>query len=122
MTHWQSFSIIFKLAYASRMKSYDNAVRIKKTVLKKTVAAFTLACSLTTIMSISQTQAADTIDISFQNILQQERSWAGLQSKSLKVGDITWSYSEGGSTTKPTLLLIHGLGGVVITGTVSLVI
>lgn len=62
-------------------------------------------------MSISQAQAADNIDVSFQTILQQERNWAGLQSKSLKVGDITWSYSEGGSSTKPTLLLIHGLAG-----------
>ncbi|MFX9461770.1 alpha/beta hydrolase, partial [Acinetobacter baumannii] len=71
----------------------------------------TLACSVLSVMIISQTQAADNIDVTFQNVLQQERSWAGLQSKSLKVGDVTWSYSEGGSTTKPTLLLIHGLAG-----------
>ncbi|HEO1827346.1 TPA: alpha/beta fold hydrolase, partial [Acinetobacter baumannii] len=82
-----------------------------KASMKKTAIALTLACSLLSVMSISQAQAADNIDVSFQTILQQERNWAGLQSKSLKVGDITWSYSEGGSSTKPTLLLIHGLAG-----------
>lgn len=82
-----------------------------KTTIKKTAIVLALACSLTTITGVFQTQAADTIDINFQNILQQERSWAGLQSKSLKVGEVTWSYSEDGSTAKPTLLLIHGLGG-----------
>lgn len=73
-----------------------------KASMKKTATALTLACSVLSVMSISQVQAADNIDVSFQTILQQERSWAGLQSKSLKVGDITWSYSEGGSSTKPT--------------------
>jgi len=83
-----------------------------KASMKKTTTVLTIAsCSLFSVMSISQAQAADNIDINFQTILQQERSWAGLQSKKLKVGDITWSYSEGGSSTKPTLLLIHGLGG-----------
>ncbi|NUG11841.1 alpha/beta hydrolase, partial [Acinetobacter seifertii] len=83
-----------------------------KASMKKTATVLTIAsCSLFSVMSISQAQAADNIDINFQTILQQERSWAGLQSKKLKVGDITWSYSEGGSSTKPTLLLIHGLGG-----------
>ncbi|OCZ51023.1 alpha/beta fold hydrolase [Acinetobacter seifertii] len=83
-----------------------------KASVKKTATVLTIAsCSLFSVMSISQAQAADNIDINFQTILQQERSWAGLQSKKLKVGDITWSYSEGGSSTKPTLLLIHGLGG-----------
>ena len=42
---------------------------------------------------------------------QQERSWAGLKTKSLKVDDITWVYSEGGPANKPTVLLIHGLAG-----------
>ncbi|MEK5790175.1 alpha/beta fold hydrolase, partial [Acinetobacter johnsonii] len=55
-------------------------------------------------------QAAE-IEMSFQNVLQQERAWAGLQSKTLKVGDITWSYSEGGQVGKPIVVLIHGLAG-----------
>ena len=64
--------------------------------MKKTATALTLACSVLSVMIISQTQAADNIDVTFQNVLQQERNWAGLQSKSLKVGDVTWSYSERG--------------------------
>ncbi|MGE8550689.1 MAG: alpha/beta hydrolase, partial [Acinetobacter calcoaceticus] len=43
------------------------------TTLKKTAMALALTCSLTTITGVFQTQAADTIDINFQNILQQER-------------------------------------------------
>jgi len=49
--------------------------------------------------------------INFQQILQQERAWAGLQSKQVKVENVMWSYSEGGSSAKPTVLLIHGLAG-----------
>ena len=61
-------------------------------------------------MTTTMTQAAE-IEMSFQNVLQQERAWAGLQSKTLKVGDITWSYSEGGQVGKPIVVLIHGLAG-----------
>ncbi|QBQ16745.1 alpha/beta fold hydrolase [Acinetobacter haemolyticus] len=67
-----------------------------------------LALSLTA--TINTTHAAE-IEMSFQNLLQQERSWAGLQTKTLKVGDITWSYSEGGQSGKPIIVLIHGLAG-----------
>jgi len=38
-----------------------------------------------------------------QSILQQERKWAGLESKTIKVEDFTLSYSEGGSKTAPTV-------------------
>ncbi|WP_038341999.1 alpha/beta fold hydrolase [Acinetobacter sp. A47] len=68
-----------------------------------------LVCSLSP-LAISSTQAAE-IEMSFQNLLQQERAWAGLQSKTLKVGDISWSYSEGGQAGKPIIILIHGLAG-----------
>ena len=64
-----------------------------KASMKKTATALILACSLLSVTSISQTQAADNIDVSFQTILQQERSWAGLQSKKLKVGDIAPNWS-----------------------------
>ncbi|MBP8006319.1 MAG: alpha/beta hydrolase [Acinetobacter sp.] len=77
--------------------------------LRKTFTAALLACSLSTV-AVSTTQAAE-IEMSFQNLLQQERAWAGLQSKTLKVGDITWSYSEGGQVGKPIIVLIHGLAG-----------
>lgn len=50
-----------------------------------------------------------------QHLLQQylieERNHAGLTNKSLKVGEITWSYNEGGQKNKPTIILIHGLAG-----------
>ncbi|MCU4578382.1 alpha/beta fold hydrolase [Acinetobacter sp. ABJ_C3_5] len=77
--------------------------------LRKTLGAALLACSLSTV-AVTTTQAAE-IEMSFQNLLQQERAWAGLQSKTLKVGDITWSYSEGGQAGKPIIILIHGLAG-----------
>ena len=47
--------------------------------------------------------------IDYLKIVQEERAWAGLTSKTLRVGDVVWSYSEGGSKDKPTILLIHGL-------------
>lgn len=46
-----------------------------------------------------------------QKYLKQERLNAGLQTKTLKVGDINWTYNEGGNASKPTVLLIHGLAG-----------
>lgn len=55
--------------------------------------------------------AKDEISMSFQSVLQQERTWAGLENKTLKVGDITWSYSESNNSSKPTILFIHGLAG-----------
>lgn len=60
-------------------------------------------------MSAIPTHAAVSMDI--QQVLQEERAWAGLSSKTLKVGDITWAYSEGGDKSKPTVLLVHGLSG-----------
>ena len=59
-------------------------------------------------LPIHQAMAAP---LSIQSILQQERTWAGLQTKQVKVADIQWAYSEGGPTGKPTLLLVHGLAG-----------
>jgi triacylglycerol lipase len=63
--------------------------------------------------SVSSTvvYAAPAATQSFQQVLQEERSWAGLTTRSLKVGDVEWSYSEGGDKTKPTVMLVHGLSG-----------
>lgn len=63
--------------------------------------------------SVSSTvvYAAPVATQSFQQVLQEERSWAGLTTRSLKVGDVEWSYSEGGDKTKPTVMLVHGLSG-----------
>jgi len=49
--------------------------------------------------------------LSLQNYFAKERHAAGLRSKTIKIDDITWSYSEGGSSNKPAVLLIHGLAG-----------
>ncbi len=47
--------------------------------------------------------------IDYQQVLKEERAWAGLTSKTLRVGDVVWSYSEGGNPSHPTVLLLHGL-------------
>ena len=41
--------------------------------------------------------------VDYLKIVQEERAWAGLSSKTLRVGDVIWSYSEGGSKDKPTV-------------------
>ena len=76
---------------------------------KKALSTALISCVLAT-AGLTTVHAAE-IEMSFQNLLQQERGWAGLQSKTLKVGDITWSYSEGGQAGKPILIMIHGLAG-----------
>jgi pimeloyl-ACP methyl ester carboxylesterase len=51
-------------------------------------------------------------DISvLQTHLKQERVDAGLTTKTIRVGDLTWTYNEGGQINKPSVLLIHGLSG-----------
>ena len=83
-------------------------------IKKNTFAQITLCCCVSlAVISTSQVIAAPNTSatISFSSILEQERQWAGLQSKTLKVEDITWRYSEGGSNSKPTIILIHGLSG-----------
>ena len=56
------------------------------------------------------TKSATTSNI-LQNYLSQDRKAAGLVSRTVQVGNVTWSYSEGGLRSKPAILLIHGLGG-----------
>lgn len=79
--------------------------------MKRTLSQLLIASAigLASIGVVSQTQAAPSIDI--QSVLQQERAWAGMETKRIKVGDIDWAYSEGGQAGKPTLLLVHGLAG-----------
>ena len=67
--------------------------------------------SLSTVIPTLVHANKDTASISFSDLLQQERQWAGLQSKTLKVDEITWRYSEGGNASQPTIILIHGLSG-----------
>jgi triacylglycerol lipase len=61
--------------------------------MKRTFSNLCLALSLslgtTAIITHSNTAIAAS-NINIQNVLQQERAWAGLQTKKLKVGDIEW--------------------------------
>ncbi|OTG79962.1 alpha/beta hydrolase [Acinetobacter sp. ANC 5054] len=68
----------------------------------------TLAANPTPPTKNANTSATSNI---LQNYLNQERKAAGLVSHSVQIGNVTWSYSEGGSRNKPAILLIHGLGG-----------
>ncbi|OTG81037.1 alpha/beta fold hydrolase [Acinetobacter sp. ANC 4648] len=81
-----------------------------KRAFSKLFLTVALSFGTITLSAISTSiNAAANIDI--QSVLQQEREWAGLQTKRLKVGDIDWAYSEGGQVGKPTLILVHGLAG-----------
>lgn len=80
-----------------------------KGIFKKLLLSTALAVGTVSAFSLPSIAFAGSIDI--QSVLQQERAWAGMQSKKLKVGDIEWAYSEGGQVGKPTLMLVHGLAG-----------
>ncbi|WOE42481.1 alpha/beta fold hydrolase [Acinetobacter chinensis] len=80
-----------------------------KGIFKKLLLSTALAVGTVSAFSLPSIALAGSIDI--QSVLQQERAWAGMQSKKLKVGDIEWAYSEGGQAGKPTLMLVHGLAG-----------
>lgn len=76
----------------------------------KTLVFSTLFSVMSLTTYSTSTVAAPTV-INIQNILQQERAWAGLQTKRVKVTEVDWAYSEGGTKGKPTLVLVHGLAG-----------
>lgn len=81
-----------------------------KGIFNRLVLSTALAIGTTTTLGLSSmTYAAPSIDI--QSVLQQERAWAGMETKRVKVGDIDWAYSEGGAAGKPTIMLVHGLAG-----------
>lgn len=71
--------------------------------------SLSLICVIGCASSVQANTGAEPTD--YQQILQEQRQWAGLHSKTLRIGDMVWSYSEGGSQNKPTLLLLHGLAG-----------
>ncbi|MBJ9902349.1 alpha/beta fold hydrolase [Acinetobacter bereziniae] len=80
-----------------------------KGIFNKLLLSTALVMGTVTTLGLSNTYAAPSIDI--QSVLQQERAWAGMETKRVKVGDIDWAYSEGGPAGKPTLMLVHGLAG-----------
>ncbi|MFZ3193135.1 MAG: alpha/beta hydrolase [Moraxellaceae bacterium] len=77
------------------------------TRLQRLLAPTLLALSLGGLAPLSHAN----LNLTFQQVMQEERAWAGLQSKTIKVNNIDWSYSIGGQAGKPTILLIHGLSG-----------
>ncbi len=80
-----------------------------KGIFNKLLLSTALVMGTVASLGLSNTYAAPSIDI--QSVLQQERAWAGMETKRVKVGDIDWAYSEGGPAGKPTLMLVHGLAG-----------
>jgi len=84
---------------------------MQRTFKFSSTAAMILLGSCLSILSPTAIAQNEELQKEFQQALQEERSWAGLRSKTLKVGEVTWSYSEGGPVDKPTLLLLHGLSG-----------
>lgn len=81
-----------------------------KGIFNKLLLSSAIALGSVTAMGLTTTTyAAPAID--FQSVLAQERAWAGMESKRVKVGDIDWAYSEGGPAGKPTIMLVHGLAG-----------
>lgn len=79
-------------------------------MLKKLILASLLAISYQANTFAAPALVTDSVALT-QSILQQERKWAGLESKTLKVEDFSFSYSEGGAKTAPTVLLVHGFSG-----------
>lgn len=82
-----------------------------KRTFPKLLLSVCLAMGSAGVLSIATSSQAASSSINIQSVLQQERAWAGLQSKRLKVADIDWAYSEGGDASKPTVMLVHGLAG-----------
>lgn len=87
------------------MSFFQSASWFKSVSLSALVLSFSSILLVQTASASNQTEYVD-----YQKLLQEERAWAGLSSKTLRVGDVVWSYSEGGLRNKPTLLLIHGIG------------
>ena len=79
--------------------------------LATSLAPIALALSLSSVIPVAQAAPASNNAQLFQQTMQEERAWAGLTTRTLKVGDVEWSYSEGGDKSKPTVLLVHGLSG-----------
>lgn len=67
-----------------------------------------LAVSLLLLCTLQQSMAAN---LSLQDIFKEERAWAGLETKTAKVGNVSWTYSEGGRVGQPVVVLLHGMSG-----------
>lgn len=79
-------------------------------MLKKLALAALLPLAFSSSFVVAAPLVSDPLAL-IQSVMAQERTWAGLESKSIKVGDITFAYSEGGVKGAPTVLLVHGFSG-----------
>lgn len=79
------------------------------TSMMPTLRNLVISIALITPMIAATMQSAHAVD--FPTALSEERTWAGLTTKTVQAGDVNWAYSEGGNPNNPTILLIHGLGG-----------
>ena len=73
------------------------------------ISIFFLYLLVTALSTASVAQSNHVERIDYLKMLREQRTWAGLTSKTMRVGDVVWSYSEGGHKDRPTILLIHGL-------------
>ena len=80
---------------------------VYRPLVQRFIAPILLALSLSSLTTLTHAN----LNMSFQQVLQEERAWAGLQTKTISVNNIDWTYSIGGQAGKPTILLIHGLSG-----------
>lgn len=79
-------------------------------IVKKLALSLCLGLVITSQYSIAAPLVPDSVAL-MQSVLAQERTWAGLETKTIKSEDITFSYSEGGPKNAPTVLLVHGFSG-----------
>ena len=80
-------------------------------MLKKITLAVLLPLAFSSSPSLAAAPLVSDPVALMQSVLAQERTWAGLETKSIKVGDINFVYSEGGVKGAPTVLLVHGFSG-----------
>ena len=92
----------------------DKNMELKKRFIRHFKHALCISLGTLCLSITHATQPLNTkkdSNVVLQSYLIQERNAANLVSKSIRVGDITWTYNEGGLKSKPTVVLIHGLAG-----------
>ena len=85
-----------------------SALHISHIMKFMTASALSIAFSATLMANVSYA-ATPTEYVDYPKLLEEQRHWAGLLTKTAHVGQVNWTYSEGGQKNKPTLLLLHGL-------------
>ena len=79
-------------------------------MLKKLALSLCLPLLMTTTTVMAAPLVTDSAAL-MQSVLTQERTWAGLDSKTITVEGVNFAYSEGGPKDAPTVLLVHGFSG-----------